>query len=113
MRELLATITKKGQLTVPAEVRRHLGIKRGDRVAFVMEGDQVRLVPRGSAVERTAGIFKGNRPPLTAKEEREQFEQGVAEEVAAEDQELPLTAEELRDVAEEAIAPEIAEPVEE
>ena len=113
MRELLATITKKGQVTIPAKVRRHLGIKRGDRVAFVMKGDQVWLVPGGNEVERTAGIFKSNRPPLTAKEEREQFEQGVAEEVAAEDQELPLKVEELRDVAEEAIATEIAEPVEE
>ena len=88
MREFLATITKKGQITIPAEVRRHLGIKRGDRLAFAMEGDQVRLVPRGSAVERTAGIFKSNRPPLTAKQEREEFKQGVAEEIEAEGQKL-------------------------
>ena len=89
MRELLATITKKGQVTIPAEVA-DTWVSRGatNKVAFLMKGDEVWLVPRGSAVERTAGIFKSNRPPLTAKEEREQFEQGVAEEVAAEDQEL-------------------------
>lgn len=86
MRELLATITKKGQVTIPAEVRRHLGIKRGDRVAFLMKGDQVWLVPKGSAVERNFGIVKSNGPLLAVKEEREQFEQGVAEEVEAEDQ---------------------------
>ena len=82
MREWLVTITKKGQVTIPAEVRRHLGIERGSRVAFVMKGDQVWLVPKESAVEHTAKILRGNEPPLAAEELREVAEKAIAEEAA-------------------------------
>ena len=44
MREMESTITQKGQVTIPAEIRRALGIKKGDRVAFVIEGDRVWLM---------------------------------------------------------------------
>jgi AbrB family looped-hinge helix DNA binding protein len=44
MKEAIATLTSKGQLTVPIEVRRHLGLKQGDRVVFqLVEGQEVRL----------------------------------------------------------------------
>ncbi|MGN6360680.1 MAG: AbrB/MazE/SpoVT family DNA-binding domain-containing protein, partial [Thermomicrobiales bacterium] len=47
MKEMLATLTSKGQLTVPAEVRRQLGLKQGDKVAFMLKDGQVTLhVPR-------------------------------------------------------------------
>ena len=29
-----ATVTSKGQITIPSEVRRHLGLRKGDRVEF-------------------------------------------------------------------------------
>ncbi|MBI2887745.1 MAG: hypothetical protein HYY02_11115 [Chloroflexi bacterium] len=35
MKEILATITSKGQITIPAEVRRHLGVAKRSKVAFV------------------------------------------------------------------------------
>lgn len=38
-----ATLTSKGQLTVPKDVRDRLGLKTGDRVVFELEGDSVRL----------------------------------------------------------------------
>ncbi len=39
-----STVTQKGQVTIPAAVRRKLGLRTGDRVAFVQDGDRV-LVP--------------------------------------------------------------------
>lgn len=39
MREYVATVTSKGQLTLPAAVRRKLGIDAGDRVAIVIEDE--------------------------------------------------------------------------
>ncbi len=36
---VLATITSKGQVTIPAEVRRHLGVGTGDKVAFILESE--------------------------------------------------------------------------
>ena len=39
MREYVATVTSKGQLTLPAAVRRQLGIEPGDRVTIVVEDE--------------------------------------------------------------------------
>jgi antitoxin PrlF len=35
-KELLATITSKGQVTIPAVVRKQLGLKKHDKIAFVL-----------------------------------------------------------------------------
>ncbi|HEY2120471.1 MAG TPA: AbrB/MazE/SpoVT family DNA-binding domain-containing protein [Candidatus Acidoferrum sp.] len=40
-----AKITSKGQITVPREVRRVLGVGAGDRLLFETEGDKVRVRP--------------------------------------------------------------------
>ena len=39
--QLVRTVTAKGQVTIPAEVRRRLGLAPGDRVIFAIEDDQV------------------------------------------------------------------------
>ena len=48
MKEIWMTVTSKGQVTLPAEVRRHLKIKEGQKIALVLEPDgSVRLkLPR-------------------------------------------------------------------
>jgi antitoxin PrlF len=80
MRELLAVLTRKGQITVPIEIRRALGIHEGDRIALVLDNGQVRLRRAGSVVARTAGILKGKEPALSAEELREVAERAIAEE---------------------------------
>jgi len=58
-----ATITSKGQVTIPASVRRQLGVKPGDRVEFVEMGNGVyQLV----AASRDIRALKG-RVPKPAK----------------------------------------------
>lgn len=37
MKEIVSTITSKGQVTIPAEVRRLLGLKNHDKVAFIID----------------------------------------------------------------------------
>jgi AbrB family looped-hinge helix DNA binding protein len=32
-----SVVTRKGQITIPAEIRRALNIKEGDKVAFTMD----------------------------------------------------------------------------
>ena len=81
MQEHLTRITRKGQITVPVEVRRALGLREGDSVAVLLEDGQARLERRSSFAARTAGIFKSGRPPLSAEQEQEAFERGVAEDV--------------------------------
>ncbi len=65
MRSVVSTITTKGQVTIPAEIRRHLGVGEHDQVAFVIEGDQVRLEP----VDFTLESAYGSVEPLTRPED--------------------------------------------
>ena len=37
----LAKITSKGQITIPVAIRKHLGVKEGDKVMFIQEGNKV------------------------------------------------------------------------
>jgi AbrB family looped-hinge helix DNA binding protein len=37
MREIISTITSKGQITIPVEVRRQLGVSEGDKITFVID----------------------------------------------------------------------------
>lgn len=84
MKEIVSTMTSKGQLTVPVEVRRYLGLKRGDKVVFQLEegleeGREVRLAP---ATSRLAAGYR-SIPALTEPKDWEAIEATVAEERAA------------------------------
>jgi antitoxin PrlF len=49
---MLATVTDKGQVTVPKEIRDRLGIQSGTKLDFRIEGDgtlRIRKLERGSA----------------------------------------------------------------
>ena len=39
-----AKVMSKGQVTIPKDIRRVLGIESGDRVTFIVEGNTVRVV---------------------------------------------------------------------
>jgi AbrB family looped-hinge helix DNA binding protein len=80
MKEMRTVMTRKGQVTVPAEIRRQLGLRRGDKVTFVIHRGEVRVKRTGSVVERTAGAFRARRAPLTAEELRQAAERAMAEE---------------------------------
>jgi AbrB family looped-hinge helix DNA binding protein len=80
MKHLVSTITSKGQVTIPAEIRRLLDVDYHDKIAFIVEGEQVRVTGIKGVVERTAGAFKSHEPPLTAEELREVAEQAFTEE---------------------------------
>ena len=54
-----STLTSKGQVTIPAELRKRLGLHPGDRVGFVVEDGAIRLVRRERRVEAAFGILKG------------------------------------------------------
>ncbi|MCI6242850.1 MAG: AbrB/MazE/SpoVT family DNA-binding domain-containing protein [Agathobacter sp.] len=40
----LAKVTSKGQVTIPVEIRRKLGIKNGDKVLFMEESGRVYMM---------------------------------------------------------------------
>ena len=80
VKELVATVTERGQLTLPAEVRRLLGIEPRQKVAFLIEDDQVRLVP----VKYTLESAFGSVPPLNRPENFEQIIEEAMDEHAQE-----------------------------
>ncbi len=43
-----SSISSKGQVTVPQEIRNRLGLAAGDRVEFVVEGDRTLIRPARS-----------------------------------------------------------------
>jgi len=88
MKELLSVVTRKGQITLPVEIRRSLGIRQGDKVALSLgDSDQAQVVilrPVRSVAELTFGAVSPRKRPEDFQELRQGFEEGTAEEVMAE-----------------------------
>jgi len=60
-----ATVTSKGQITIPQPVRERLRLKAGDRVDFIFSAEgSVTLKPKRIPFERALGILRtsGQRP---------------------------------------------------
>jgi len=76
MKEIVTTITKKGQVTIPAEIRRILGFKAKDKVAFSIEGNVVRLAPAKYNLETAYGAVK----PLNKPEDFKKLKQTAIKE---------------------------------
>jgi antitoxin PrlF len=54
-----ATITSKGQITIPAEIRKKLRLKAGDKISFFEdEPGKYTLVPKTGSIMDMAGILK-------------------------------------------------------
>jgi AbrB family looped-hinge helix DNA binding protein len=81
MKEHTSIITRKGQITIPADIRRALSLHEGDKVAFEVEDDRIRITRRGSVVARTAGALKSDLPMLSPAEERQAAERAIADEL--------------------------------
>jgi antitoxin PrlF len=63
-----STISSKGQVTVPLAIRKRLGLKEGDRVEFVVEGDKTVLRP-AQPPENPFEKFVGALPAFSSRGE--------------------------------------------
>lgn len=68
-----ATLTSKGQVTIPKRVRKSLGLQSGDRIAFVIRGDsEVSLKPLNKSVDEVFGkLHDPDQAPRTVEEMKE------------------------------------------
>ena len=67
-----ATVTSKGQITIPVDVRQALRIEAGDRVEFVeVEPGRFELVPAIRSVKDLKGMF-GKASRIVSLEEMKQ-----------------------------------------
>lgn len=63
------TLTSKGQVTIPRDVRQHFGLKQGMAVTFEIEGDHIALRPARtpqSAQGSGFGLVKSRRKGVPA-----------------------------------------------
>lgn len=77
--ELTATVSSKGQVVIPADVRRKLGLTQGSTLRFRVEGDSVRLLPAAGDVRRLKGRLARPRRPVSVDD----MNQAIADRRAA------------------------------
>ena len=66
-----ATLSSKFQISVPKEVREALGLKPGQKLAFINTGTGIRLVPQPTMAE-LVGVMRGaNTEGVRDREDRE------------------------------------------
>lgn len=65
-----ATLTAKGQTTIPKEIRDGLGMKPGDRMTFTLMPDKTVLmrVKRKTIVDLAGGLHKKGRKPISIEQ---------------------------------------------
>ena len=55
-------ITSKGQVTIPQQVRRELGLEPGDEVVIEVRAGVARIVPTHGPIGRGPGQSRGSQP---------------------------------------------------
>ena len=63
--ELLAKLSSKGQVVIPADVRKRLGLSQGSVLRFQMDADGVRLLAAAGDVRRLKGRLAAPDAPTT------------------------------------------------
>ncbi len=67
----IATVTSKGQITIPLDVRQRLGIDAGDRIEFVEIADgEFLLKPAVQDVGSLKGMLKKPKKPVSVDDMR-------------------------------------------
>jgi len=65
----MAKITSKGQVTIPLQVRKDMGITAGDRLDFVrMEDGNYAVVPASCSVKSLKGILPRPEKPVSLED---------------------------------------------
>lgn len=64
-----ATITSKGQITIPVKVRTALGVSFGDRLDFVeVEKGRFVIIPATCSVQELKGLIPKPKKPVSVAE---------------------------------------------
>ena len=74
--EIPATVSSKGQVVIPGEIRRRLNLVQGSIVRFVVESDGVRLLPPAGDVRRLKGRLEAPKgAPVSVDRMNESIEE--------------------------------------
>ena len=68
----VAKVTSKGQITIPIDIRRRLGVKEGDKILFIEEqGKIVMMNSSMEALRKAQTAFSGEAERLGLKDEQD------------------------------------------
>lgn len=67
-KEILSSVSQKGQVTIPQEIRRQLGVKPKDKIAFRMEKGEVKIIPVGFPLENSFQAIPALKKKVGIKE---------------------------------------------
>lgn len=78
---MLATLTSKGQVTLPKEIRERLGLTAGSRLDFSIDDNgELRIRPVATTALGLAGLLRRpGQPPVTVEQMNDAVEQMAAE----------------------------------
>jgi AbrB family looped-hinge helix DNA binding protein len=71
-----ATMTSKGQITVPSRLRSALHLKPGDKIVFVEEAGSYRIEPQVGTLADLRGVVRGSRDAVTTEQVTAWIEEG-------------------------------------
>lgn len=80
MEELFSTVTEKGQVTIPAKIRREYNIIPGDKLAYITkneDGIKIKVIKQTS-IDDVFGIFKVDKA-LPFEQEREKSQAYISD----------------------------------
>ena len=79
----IATVTAKGQVTIPKAIRQALGIQEKDKLLFLVEGDRLVLIPlRHRPLSELYGALPATRPYPGHQAVREEIRSELGERMA-------------------------------
>jgi antitoxin PrlF len=79
---MLATVTSKGQVTIPKEIRDLLHIRTNDKLDFILEGERVLLAPVRTLLDLRGAVRSDGKGDFL--QERARAKAAVAKRVSEE-----------------------------
>jgi len=64
----VATISSRGQITIPSDVRTTLSLKKGDKVNFIIIGNEVKFLPVTKDITSLKGFIEKPPKPVSIEE---------------------------------------------
>lgn len=64
----IATLTSKGQTTIPQDIRQFFDLKPGDKIEFIIEDGYVFIAPLTSDVSELKGILPKPKKKITIED---------------------------------------------
>jgi len=79
---LASTVTRKGQITIPKEIRDRLGVREGGKVVLVLRGDEVVLKVIRGAILDLRGSIKAKAHPEDFEAVRKSVKRAVSKRIS-------------------------------